>query len=232
MRDFSFRGILLQKEIVMKKQVFLLIAMPIFMFCIMGCASTKGPEPVVYSFAEEEAGTALITFTFRSGGLSSNDMVYFVDFEGARIPQPAEGTYWSNTVSFPAGVPFKIKTYVVRDRYLFFENLSYVGDPELAPLILIGFILYLPIDIPSSILGDRYEYVVFDVPPLEAGGVYELRYKHLTFIKDRLTLVKINERQTILKRTKRTDGAVIQTQTVQASLGARDKGFSPQTGQR
>jgi hypothetical protein len=184
----------------MKKHGFLLIVVLISSFWIMGCSTTPKPTPVRYSFAEEWSETASIKF-FHDAGWISDEIVDFVDFEGAGLPEPESGTYWENTILFPAGIPFTLNVYVERDRNMLLAglgNVSTSGDAGVGMLLLLPlFIVILPIDAVTAVFGDRNEYVAFQCPPLESGGEYQLRFNYRTMIKDQLILTNVQTKKRV-----------------------------------
>jgi hypothetical protein len=228
------------------EKIAVILIMAIISNNFFGCASTsisrKYTTPVQYSFAEDSDKTASITFILRPGSLS-DEIVYFVDFEGVELPAAAEGTHWDRTIIVPAEVPLKINTYVVRDRHMIVTggpDSKGFGDlasgmasgggvgiilfPIVMAGILIAYLVIGPIDVIASVAEDRYKYVVFECPPLQAGGHYELTYNYRAILNDELILTRIyTEQQGLLIKRNVERQERIHIQRFQATLGERDK---------
>jgi len=217
----------------MKTTAMLMIFVMVSSFSMTGCSTTgQGPTPAQYSFAKGGQETASINFIFSSGSIS-DEIVYFVDYEGSTVPEPKEGTYWERTMLFPAGVPLKLNVYVVRDRQMLMSNMGSgsldfsgvsgegaLGLIILLPVIVVGALIMLPIDAIAAATGDRFKYVTFECPPLEAGGVYELKFNYRWLINDELILTNIRTEKGLFGN-RRVDKRIV-AQTFKATLKERD----------
>ena len=79
--------------------------------------------------------------------------VDFVDLEGEQLPDSEERTVWF-PLYFPAGRSFNIKVHVYNDGWVS---------------------RWMPIFNASAIIDDE---IIFECPPLEAGGKYQLWYDY------------------------------------------------------
>ena len=147
-------------------------------FYSMGCTSLK---PVSHSFANVGIPAAAIHF---EGGLvsdrykTSGEGVYFVDFNGTKLPRPANGT--RETIFFPAGEPLKftVRAYHYTDIMPMFLIGSFCMETIILAPIGIGFYgLALLVDLPIGIALNFDKEVVFECPPMEAGEDYTLKVR-------------------------------------------------------
>jgi hypothetical protein len=92
----------------MKSKNIFLFALALTFVFMSGCATSKA---VPYSFAENESGTATITFLSEKQA-SGVDLHYF---EGIELPIPESMQYWAPVI-FPAGRPFSLTVNVYYSR--------------------------------------------------------------------------------------------------------------------
>jgi len=89
-----------------KKRNIFFVVLILALFCAASCSSASkiySGSPHPYSFAENEYGTATITF-FSDIYSNGVDLHYF---ENTELPIPERGSYWA-PVLFPAGRPFAL----------------------------------------------------------------------------------------------------------------------------
>lgn len=124
---------------------------------LSGCMQSR---PVPYSFVTAEEQSASMNFTQGNPGVS------FVAFGDKPLPEPEKGTYWDQ-MTFPAEKPLAI---TVRAKYAPESGGS--GGSMLGALV--GTAVK---GVKQSLLSVDKE-IVFNVPPLEAGGVYTLSFQN------------------------------------------------------
>ncbi|MCL2722646.1 MAG: hypothetical protein FWD47_15060 [Treponema sp.] len=143
-------------------------------FFIIGCSST----PVQYSFANNENEAASIIFTGGNPGLR---LVYF---DGMEFPQPRSNTYW-DPILFPSGRPLRMTVHASFNAQNAPANRGGIMLSNRG--IAMGLSMNLSADT-NSVSCD----VVFECPPLDAGGSYRLTFRRGSQGKDLLVLTNDN----------------------------------------
>jgi len=170
------------------KTVSAILIVLLLTFTSTGCASK--PVEAFYSFAQNESKSAKIEFGGDPGAR-------FISFEGTKLPKPEKGTLWSNTITFPAGEPFKLTVHAqytpptpMTDVGVALGNvagkITPSGDIGMAGIFLFliispifaaslaFFALALFVDVPMAIALTINKDVVFDCLPLEVDKIYTL----------------------------------------------------------
>ena len=112
-------------------------------------------DPVPYSFAWDEKETAEITF------VDGNPGIRLINYDGQILPPLERNTRWG-PITFPAGRPLSIIFYAYYQQSQDTTNRSLLG-------VLVQGAIHHSRSVSTN--------VVFECPPLEAGGDYTLRFR-------------------------------------------------------
>jgi len=152
-------------------------------FCVIlgitGCSSLK---TITYSFAEGYNEQATLSF---------GDDLYFVAFNGEKLPEPQKGTRWDDKIIVPAEVPIDTTVHVSydgREIYswtgAFLSGVGSAGD-GLGLVLVLGVTLARDIICFPFILGDMITAksqatnrdVILSYSALENGKKYKIYFK-------------------------------------------------------
>ena len=134
----------------------------------ISCMST----PVSHSFAWDEKATAEIT------SVDGNPGIRLINYDGHTLPPLERNTHWG-PITFPAG---RSLTMVF---YAYYQQTQDATNRSLLGVLVQGAIHY------SRSVSTN---VVFECPPLEAGGAYTLRFRKYAGIPGANSLELIDTR--------------------------------------